>query len=432
MIHRLFLHEYAWVYKRCLVSLVVPTTARKLVCQEAWSHMVANQDPALLWPDSLVSSYSVQERHSIDEAVENVRNQVAKGEEAPVTNVHFTLTSPLHVVEAQDLGLCSAEAVARFCQRPSSPCRLNIWVVDRAATEFANNDLDDNDVKDYLAKLVNAIQSTQDNGTMPPSYCIRVINKPASYDDTEYDSTLAERYTAGCPAPTARSRGAGKGMREWLGSQAAMKQIPEHSSDAWRLVALLEWGGLYMDLDVLPLSPLLFRIPKESVPVQHRVGAYRVNGGVLRLGDGLDDVNWATGSADDKRKRVEEGSALSSMIMGGGLRNRKTFLEALEADHLLWAPLLASQPLEEQKFGFLGPAALTRTLTSHAFSGNVTVLPKEVVEPREDQTLCTAWQEKRTLAIHFSGKKRKAQWRSIVAKTGCVRDIVHDICPHMM
>jgi hypothetical protein len=301
-------------------------------------------------------------------------------------------------------------------------------------------------------------------------YCLRIIPDPMAYQDEDlicawmdylskskhhYRSTRNRSFIPStfqfheCPLPTLRSQTAGRRLRAWLNqtssagtttttiqdtmtiagnirkergaptAQQSQQLIPEHASDAWRLVALLEWGGLYLDLDVIPFTSRLMHLPCETVPTQHRIGAYRVNGGVLRLGDSF---------------------LCSSSVYGHGTENNHDsrndtspgcFLQALEADHLWWAPRLARLSESEQTFGFLGPGALTRVAISSACRGDgqLTVLPDDVIEPVIDATICALIQtNKTTLAAHFS-RSKKTIWWPLVTRYPCLEMKVRSVCP---
>ena len=404
MVPLLLLHfEYTWVYQRCLVYYIAPSTNRLLVCQEAWSHMLANQDPTLLWTSNLLGD-DISDPLAIRRAEATVAQ--ALRETPPIDNVHVTLTAPLDNASTRDLAKCSIESVVRLC----ASCRLNIWVVDQAAMSVASDTfvLQTNQhtskVVSYLQELVALIHQS----TIHPNYCIRIIDDPLTY---KFVDVPFLNFTSGCPPPTNRSNHAGRRIRRWLASDMVREhQIPEHSSDAWRLVALLEWGGLYLDLDVIPLSHHLFQLPFNSVPVQHRVGAYRVNGGVMRLGD--DELN--------------ERHRLTGRL---GKSQQKTFLQALEDDHMYWAPILASIFPSIQKYGFLGPASLTRVYTARAYSNPVTILPEELIESNIDEFICARKENSESLAAHFSGKVRHETWTHFLKDYECLDGIVQEVCP---
>jgi Glycosyltransferase sugar-binding region containing DXD motif len=405
MMRILLFSEYAWVYQRCLVAaLVRRTTAKHVQCQEAWSHMVAETDPTLWTKSSSSSSSSVT---------------ILWKQTLPVTNVHFTLTAPFSDSSTRSLARCSVEAMARFCN--AAACRINLWVVDKAAQSMLHDDRNNdhahaqNDaaatIRLYLKELVDMIGTTT-------KFCVRIISDPISYIDT-YNTTTSSSSSSSipmghCPSPTPRSLHAARRLRTWLSSQP--NQPSEHTSDAWRLVALLEWGGMYLDLDVVPLSPWLLRLPRQSIPVQHKVGAYRVNGAVLRLGDDKSDND----TNDEER---------TASVRHGRRGRQPSFLRALEQDHMYWAPGLARLPQAEQTYGFLGPAALTRVYSRHEFRDDVTVLGEEVIESSLDESLCTRVADHVSLAAHFGGKDRKLHWRRIMMSEKCLETILHDVCP---
>jgi len=301
-------------------------------------------------------------------------------------------------------------------------CRINVWIVDDAAEKFnqAKDDaansgksqqMDGIDESSPVDELMDTLKGL---ATLAPSWCVRVV-----------DGRLQRQYIGpDCPPrkydSSSNSNSKAGAILEWLASPLAGNQITEHASDAWRLVALLEVGGLYLDLDVIILSDLLLRLPRNAVPVQPRVGAYRMNGGVLRLGDRKDDDENHERNVDKKRR------------VRGGRKDGKTFIEAMVEDHLYWAPRLATLPKEHngQTFGFLGPCALTRVFVSKQFNDQVLVLPEASVEPRINRELCSNYRTRGSLAVHFGGKT-KENWRSMVIREKCLEEIFrNNVCPN--
>jgi hypothetical protein len=271
------------------------------------------------------------------------------------------------------------------------PCFINVWIVDQAAESVLHLSS-----TRLLLDITITLEST--NNT---SWCVRIID-PVSQDSSQ-DLLIGNN----CPSiQSDRSRTAAASLRKWLGSPQARQQIPAHLSDAWRLVALLEVGGLYLDADVLPIPPRLLQLPSPSVPAQGNAGAYRLNGGVLRLGDNKDE-------------HYENATAFR--------RHPTSFLAALERDHMTWAPRLAQLPKEKQTFGFLGPAALTRVYTLRAYQDRVKVLPPRIVEPAvvRGESLC-----RDSLAAHFSGTN-KQKWKALIRNT-CLEKLVELACPYTL
>lgn len=158
---------------------------------------------------------------------------------------------------------------------------------------------------------------------------------------------------------------------------------------------MAEVGGLYLDTDVLVFSDKVFELPSPTVPTQHKVGAYRLNGGLLRM---------------------EPESA---------------YLQSLIQDTLEWAPKLERLPLKDQAFGFLGPAALTRTFLNQIPNNGekITILEPNAVEGPSPTLNCSE-----SLAIHFTGRAWKQKWRSDGLRhessyPECLRSFLEKQCP---
>lgn len=383
--------EFSWVHRRCTKAMLIPTIINAVECSEAYINMKATLNPAL-WPPLLN-----------DDSIHFV-NTTAK-------HIHYTITSPLEG-EVWGLARCSMEGSTNLLC-PEASCTINVWIVDHAADLLLNQSSNNTSSRGQQQKqdMLQDITNTLGSSSSSSSWCVRIVH-PFSRHSTS-DVLIGE----GCPSyPSFRSMEAAITLREWLGSRDAVSQLPAHVSDAWRLVALLEIGGLYLDADVLPVSPRLLRIPSPSVPAQQGVGSYRLNGGVLRLGDYSNDYKYdASHSINTAFLRKRRSTKRST-----------TFLEALKQDHLYWAPRLARVPIEKQTFGFLGPGALTRVYTGDAYQENVTILTPTLVEPsihERDMSLCT-----QSLAVHFSGN-RKLKWRQLIRNT-CVEQQPMTICPH--
>lgn len=398
LIVRLCFLEYSWVHRRCLVAtLLFFNLQSQIECVEASTHMRAMQSPALLWPVDPSRTLSIQQMHQVQS-------------NPPVHDVHFGMTEFLTNPNAMELALCSVEAAARQCFTVGSSsattateaCRVNVWMVDGAAEKLKFN-------KTTTPKPVDALTVLLDKVGAP--WCIHIVER----------SSLSRSYVGpDCPAHDTRPQSASsQKLLEWLSSDLARHQIAAHASDAWRLVVLGEAGGLYMDLDVVMLSTNLLKLPRNSIPVQSRVGAYRMNGGVLKLSPVQDSDSLLAGRHSWLRSSLRQ----------------KSLLDAVIEDHLRWAPRLATLPSTHkgQTFGFLGPCALTRVfLQQHPSAEEVWVLPEAVVEPRRlDHRLCNATTSG-SWAIHFSGT-RKERWRQMISSTPCLVDLFQrTICPVTM
>jgi hypothetical protein len=350
------LDEYAWVHARCLKTWFLFDTITQVECIEARTHKRATLDRSLWNLDSGNLNF----------------NQT----EAP-DSVHHVITTPLEGT-ILDLALCSMEATARICQNKG--CVVNVWIVDQAKYELDNGS--------WFPDMQRALESYQ--------HCFRVVGGSLA----EPDVLMGTK----CVKPPACT--SARALREWLASPLAQNQLPAHVSDAWRLVALYEMGGLYFDADVVPISTDVLHLPYTTVPAQNKaVGAYRLNGGVLRMNAHVCD------SPKNSLKPTR-------------------FFDVLMRDHLKWAPRLARLAKEKQTFGFLGPCALTRVYASHKYTDTVAILPHDIVEPIiTSKGIC--YGDTRPLAIHFSGI-RKQHWRPHrTGSTGndCWQNKVRAMCP---
>jgi hypothetical protein len=108
---------------------------------------------------------------------------------------------------------------------------------------------------------------------------------------------------------------------------------------------------------------------------------------------------------------------------------------------LEWAPQLAQHvPLEQQTFGFLGPAALTRTFLDLKDKSNVMILPPHWVEPStSNMDLCqqsssggTSGSSGGSVVIHWSGKERKRNWIKATSENACLKEVMHAACPRVL
>jgi hypothetical protein len=391
IIYNYCIEEYAWVRRRCLYSLLwYDNTARAVVCVEARTHQRAMQEPSL-WPDTTKYSYYSPKENVLDDSHSHPAATV-------VSHVHYTITSPL-TGESFALALCSMEGMSRYCQEQDERCIINLWIVHEAAAVYDNNG-SSSDGSTWLQEMQETL------GDAP--YCIRIV--PASNSTTNNPDDDILLGTA-CFPPKQPCRA----LRTWLSSPLARtNQLVAHVSDAWRLVSLAEFGGLYLDADVLALTSELLYLPAPTIPSQHEAAAaYRLNGGFLRL-DTVPNV------CDD---------AVSLITVTGKQQPPKYLLQALVADHLYWAPRLATLPLERQTYGFLGPCALTRVyLDQLPQQENITVLPPDMGQPTIS-ALTVCHHATPPLVLHFTGRTLKKSWRSIVSNSECIQKKVEGICP---
>lgn len=359
VLHFYLLEEYAWVRRRCLTSwLLWWDTVAAVECVEARTHQLAEQD-STLWDRNIPR---------------NVLFTVS-----PVQHVHYTITTPL-LNQVLSLALCSMEAISKYCQEKK--CIAHIWVVDKAFSALKSSEK-----SIWFDDIQNTLQNSQ--------YCLHLVNGVAAETDELLGSACA---SSPCPESS-------RELRKWLCTRLASKQLPAHVSDAWRLVALADYGGLYLDADVLPLSPHILHLPLPSVPTQSKLGAYRLNGGVLAL----ESPTCQSGRRSERR------------------RSEPSFLEAMIQDHVRWAPRLAELPLSKQTFGFLGPCALTRVyLDRNNYAKPVTILPVNQVEGAVNEaSIC---HDDSRLAIHFSGQRKK-DWYGALAGSPCMQSRIHHACP---
>jgi len=365
-VHHFALSEYAWVHRRCLKPWFKFDTETKVECVEAMTHKLAILDQSL----------SGTARKQIMIPTKTNTNQTHD----VASIVHYTVTTPLQG-STLELALCSLEATGRLCQ--DRGCVINVWIVDQAKVGINNGT--------WFRDMQDTLDSYQ--------YCLRTVSSTIDIPDQMIGTKCIRPKLCAYANP----------LRKWLTSSLARQQLPAHISDAWRLVALYEMGGLYFDADVLPLSSDIMYLPSPTIPTQQSIGAYRLNGGTLRMNAHVCGNNHSDTGAPT------------------------TFLDALVHDHLEWAPLLAVLPQSSQTFGFLGPCALTRVYTSHRYSDMVTILPPELLEPEiSTKTICN---EPHLLAIHFSGY-RKNQWQRLMelssSRTSCLRTLVSSACPRTL
>jgi hypothetical protein len=328
------LDEYGWAHWRCLkASILWWNTVAAVECVEAHTHELAYKEQSL-W---------------------NKINSPVSFRPQPVEHVHYTLTTLL-TNQVFTLFLCSLETMVSYCQ--DADCVIHVWLVNEAGMH-----------KTLLKDIQGTLQDSH--------HCIHV--------DIQGNEQL---FGSTCGEPLC---GVAQDLRQWLATDPP--QLPAHTSDAWRLVALFEYGGLYLDADVLPLSPKLLYLPSPSIPLQNNVGAYRLNGGVLCMACGND------------------------------------FVRAMIDDHLYWAPRLAKLPLSKQTFGFLGPCALTRVHVGRPSNFTTNILPVSIVEgaPSLSDAQCQSSSDR--LALHFSGR-RKTKWKELIHN--CVEVKVKQSCPRVV
>ena len=376
LVYHLLLDEYAWVHRRCLKASIFKGTVAQVECVEATTHKLAALDLSLS-----------------DETI--LATNINFNKTSASQHVHYTITTPLFGSKLY-LALCSMEAIGRLCNKGGvSNCIINVWIVDQARRQYENG------------TWFHDIHSTLGDY----SYCLRLVG--SSVDKDELIGTACMNPLSSCKANNNR-------LRDWLSTSLATNQLPAHVSDAWRLVALNEIGGLYLDADVLPISPNILHLPSPTVTSQQKVGAYRLNGGTLRM----DAHVFCNGDDNISNEKKSD------------LKHTTTFLEALVSDHLEWAPRLAMLPQAQQTFGFLGPCALTRVYTDHRYSDDetVTVLPHQIAQPPriDAMKICN---NPDLLAIHFTGSHKKDTWTGIMhvkTRKSCLKDLVQSSCPRIL
>mmetsp|Transcript_29637 Transcript_29637/g.43807 ORF Transcript_29637/g.43807 Transcript_29637/m.43807 type:complete len:324 (+) Transcript_29637:299-1270(+) len=313
------------------------------------------------------------------------------------------------------------EASGQICrQKKNRKCIIQVWIVHQAATSI---ELHHSTITNWWFE---ELQITLE----PYPHCFRVILGGTADDlligsECHDDDDKEEKPTKKTSSSNSNNKIQNDSvlllkqqLRQWLTSAESSNQIPAHFSDGWRLFVLAQMGGLYLDTDVLPVVSssttddlVITKLPSTTIPTQDKVGAYRLNGGTLRLDDNPE------------------------------------FVKSLIVDHLHWAPLLTQLPQDQQPFGFLGPCALTRVYTSvrqkqmrnnnrlrrndDGNNHNISILPPSLLEPPLERCPIQGSSNKnRPLALHFSGS-RKTHWQ-IKLKNGCWRDLINATCPRML
>lgn len=158
-------------------------------------------------------------------------------------------------------------------------------------------------------------------------------------------------------------------------------------------------------------KPSLLFITRNFHSNANSIGSYKLNGGVLRFSNDNNNAN--------------------------------VLLQALANDYLEWAPQLAHHvPLDQQTFGFLGPAALTRTFLDLKDKSKVVLLPPHWVEPststsnsptmdlcQQSSSSSSSSNSSNSVAIHWSGKERKRNWLTAIRQNACLQKIMSASCP---
>ena len=416
VLYVLVFNEYGWVYRRCLVSkLLFFHFPLRLQCSEAWYHRKANLHPGLLWTSKLLYGDSGKKYNStLDQETQNrteeIYQSLAHSPHKAASHIHYIFTSPFTDRSVEQLGECSVEAIGKMCRDPSKDCTVHFWVVGKAA-----NEMEEKDSKSVTSKYVHQINNIMHSTGV--SYCIRVVTEPATlfqgnnFTALHDEASSQETCTSFNIANNANQEYILR-MIDWLTTPLAKyEQLTEHLSDAWRLLVLLLFpDSIYLDLDVMPLDPLFLHLPPNTLPLQHRVGAYRMNSGSLRLGTPETQVHST-------------------------VDNRPTYLQALVEDHLHWAPLIAQLPKEQQTFGFVGPAALTRVFVDEEYSDPVVPFPSVFLEPSiGPQRLCPSSKGTRTLSLaaHFSRNRKYNWYPHLIQRAPCLRKLFVDLCPSTM
>eukprot|EP00547_Thalassionema_nitzschioides_P016813 CAMPEP_0194238304 /NCGR_PEP_ID=MMETSP0158-20130606/5074_1 /TAXON_ID=33649 /ORGANISM="Thalassionema nitzschioides, Strain L26-B" /LENGTH=442 /DNA_ID=CAMNT_0038972519 /DNA_START=209 /DNA_END=1537 /DNA_ORIENTATION=- len=399
--------RFAWAHSRCLLSLVRGTIQSKIECVEAATHERATLDPTLWFRNNKKDNH-FHFNHS----------------NTPAAYIHYTLTTePKSDNDVFSLARCSMEASGQICrQKKNRKCIIQVWIVHQAATSI---ELHHSTITNWWFE---ELQITLE----PYPHCFRVILGGTADDlligsecHDDDDDDKEEKPTKKTSSSNSNNKIQNDSvlllkqqLRQWLTSAESSNQIPAHFSDGWRLFVLAQMGGLYLDTDVLPVVSssttddlVITKLPSTTIPTQDKVGAYRLNGGTLRLDDNPE------------------------------------FVKSLIVDHLHWAPLLTQLPQDQQPFGFLGPCALTRVYTSvrqkqmrnnnrlrrndDGNNHNISILPPSLLEPPLERCPIQGSSNKnRPLALHFSGS-RKTHWQ-IKLKNGCWRDLINATCPRML
>lgn len=368
LLYYFVLDEFAWVHSRCLKSWILHpgNIVYQIQCIEASTHERATLDSTLWFDDS--------------EDIFDIPFHPA----TMAKYIHYTITTaPTSSQGAFSLTLCSVEASGRICQ--AWDCSIQIWIVHQAATNATST-------TSWFQELEITLK--------PYPHCFRIIeggNRPTVLIGSACPlQTQQEEQNSSICGSNHNKNSAYHMLQQWLTTSPLVENtLPAHISDGWRLVALASAGGLYLDTDVVPLSNDIVQLPGNTIPTQDKVGAYRLNGGTLRL-------------------------------------NTCLLLQELMKDYLQWASLLASSlSLQDQTFGFLGPCALTRVYTTKRGKEPVTILPPYVVEPPLDCRGDDKNKKKKTkkpLALHFSGH-RKHSWQR---HFHCWDDRIKSSCPQTL
>jgi hypothetical protein len=370
---------------------------QKVECWEAKYHEKSELEPRFR-----LQQHQQQQQHDVSILLQNKLNQT-NAVLSVVDTVHYTITSRLDE-PVWRLWQCSLEATARFC---GPMCQVHIWLVSPDQEE--NN------------RLLQSLMLLVDHNKHQDHWCIHVPPNQTMVTGKNSNAALCRSpFSATAATTTSTTPTLAERLQTWLlQPDNAHSTLPAHLSDGWRIVTLLEYGSsssssssLYLDADVVPISTRLFSssLPENFIPMQNSIGSYKLNGGVLRL----DSNNHANGAA------ASNGS------------NKDIFLQALANDYLEWAPLLAQHvPLEQQTFGFLGPAALTRTFLDLKDKSKVVLLPPHWVEPStSNMDLCQRQSSSsNSVAIHWSGKDRKRNWMTASRQNACLNKVMVAACP---
>eukprot|EP00547_Thalassionema_nitzschioides_P010402 CAMPEP_0194227606 /NCGR_PEP_ID=MMETSP0156-20130528/42943_1 /TAXON_ID=33649 /ORGANISM="Thalassionema nitzschioides, Strain L26-B" /LENGTH=485 /DNA_ID=CAMNT_0038960093 /DNA_START=156 /DNA_END=1612 /DNA_ORIENTATION=+ len=442
--------RFAWAHSRCLLSLVRGTIQSKIECVEAATHERATLDPTLWFRNNKKDNH-FHFNHS----------------NTPAAYIHYTLTTePKSDNDVFSLARCSMEASGQICrQKKNRKCIIQVWIVHQAATSI---ELHHSTITNWWFE---ELQITLE----PYPHCFRVILGGTADDlligsECHDDDDKEEKPTKKTSSSNSNNKIQNDSvlllkqqLRQWLTSAESSNQIPAHFSDGWRLFVLAQMGGLYLDTDVLPVVSssttddlVITKLPSTTIPTQDKVGAYRLNGGTLRLDDNPEFVKSSSSTTDDLVVTKLPSTTIPTQdkvgayrLNGGTLRldDNPEFVKSLIVDHLHWAPLLTQLPQDQQPFGFLGPCALTRVYTSvrqkqmrnnnrlrrndDGNNHNISILPPSLLEPPLERCPIQGSSNKnRPLALHFSGS-RKTHWQ-IKLKNGCWRDLINATCPRML
>jgi hypothetical protein len=279
------------------------------------------------------------------------------------------------------------EIMANTCVQDG--CIVHVWIVDQASIaleqqqqQHLQSDIYNENTVFWLDEVQTILEKSRYCLHHVPSTFVsmgetintdHLIGPNCELPSPPKPCHTERKHTTTKSSTTART--SAQQLRQWLASPLATQQLPAHVSDAWRLVALAEYGGLYLDADVFPLSPYhMLRLPLPSIPTQIKISAYRLNGGVLTM-EALPTASHTCDEDDDvddnDKKTLQQ-------------HQDHSFLHEMIIDHLYWAPRLARLPLDQQTFGFLGPCALTRTYLSRRYdqvlNNTPTILRRDMVE----------------------------------------------------